>query len=117
MRPAKFPKSIRLNSLSHSFVRISVGIGILAVSPLFALGQAISPKPAPIPPVPNPCPRSTAGSTVQRPPDLFSDNGVLNVSFSYQQTTDSNGNLLHCFMTPDGLEEPTLHVKPGDTYM
>jgi len=45
---------------------------------------------------------------------LFSHNGVLNVQFSYQQTTDSVGNLLHCFMTPDGLQNPTLHVKPGD---
>jgi FtsP/CotA-like multicopper oxidase with cupredoxin domain len=39
----------------------------------------------------------------------------LNVQFSYQQTTDSIGNLLHCFMTPDGVQEPTLHVRPGDT--
>jgi len=32
-----------------------------------------------------------------------------------QQTTDSVGRLLHCFMTEDGLESPTLHVNPGDT--
>jgi FtsP/CotA-like multicopper oxidase with cupredoxin domain len=46
---------------------------------------------------------------------LFSENGVLNVRFSYQQTTDSVGRLLHCFMTPDGIQEPTLQVNPGDT--
>jgi len=52
---------------------------------------------------------------IEDPPALFSSHGVLNVRFSYQQTTDSLGDLLHCFMTPDGLQEPTLHVKPGDT--
>jgi FtsP/CotA-like multicopper oxidase with cupredoxin domain len=46
---------------------------------------------------------------------LFSQNGVLNVSFSYQTTTDSIGRQLYCFMTPEGSENPTLHVDPGDT--
>jgi hypothetical protein len=68
-----------------------------------------------VPPVPNPCPRFTAGGVVQQPPALFSHNGVLNVRFSYQQTTDAAGRLLHCFMTPDGIDEPTLHVNSGDT--
>jgi len=40
---------------------------------------------------------------------------VLNVRFSYQSTTDSVGRQVFCFMTPDGLENPTLHVNPGDT--
>ena len=69
----------------------------------------------PVAPVANPCQRFKAGGVVQNPPALFSSNGVLSVRFSYQQTTDSAGRLLHCFMTPDGLEDPTLHVKPGDT--
>lgn len=51
---------------------------------------------------------------VHNPPALFSANGVLNVQFSYQQTTDSVGRLLHCFMTPNGVQDPTLHVNPGD---
>ena len=34
--------------------------------------------------------------------------------FSYQTATDKHGRTLYCLMTPDGLEEPTLHVKPGD---
>jgi FtsP/CotA-like multicopper oxidase with cupredoxin domain len=46
---------------------------------------------------------------------LFSQNGVLNVQFSYQSVTDSVGRQLFCFMTPDGLENPTLHLKAGDT--
>jgi FtsP/CotA-like multicopper oxidase with cupredoxin domain len=66
-------------------------------------------------PVANPCARFAAGSIVQNPPPLFSQNGVLNVRFSYQTTTDTAGRQLFCFMTPNGLENPTLHVKAGDT--
>jgi FtsP/CotA-like multicopper oxidase with cupredoxin domain len=66
-------------------------------------------------PVAKACQRFPAGSVIQQPPALFSQNGVLNVSFSYQQTTDSFGRQLYCFMTPSGLENPTLYVNPGDT--
>jgi len=52
---------------------------------------------------------------VQQPPALFSENGVLNVRFSYQSATDAFGRQLFCFMTPNGLENPTLHVNAGDT--
>jgi FtsP/CotA-like multicopper oxidase with cupredoxin domain len=71
--------------------------------------------PTPVAPVPNPCPRLSAGGVIHNPPALYSSNGVLNVRFSYQQTTDLVGRLLHCFMTDTGIEEPTLHVNPGDT--
>src|SRR5260370_10815401 len=69
----------------------------------------------PVAPVANPCPRFAAGSVVHNPPALFSQNGVLNVQFSYQTVTDSVGRQLFCFMTPDGLENPTLYLKAGDT--
>jgi FtsP/CotA-like multicopper oxidase with cupredoxin domain len=46
---------------------------------------------------------------------LFSVNGVLNVRFSYQHRFDSTGRELFCFMTPEGLQNPTLHLNPGDT--
>jgi len=69
---------------------------------------------APVPPVSNPCPRFTAGSAVHNPPVLSSSNGVLNVRFSYQTTFDSHNRQLYCFMTPSGLENPTLQVNPGD---
>src|SRR6267378_863114 len=88
---------------------------VLAFSQASAFAQTTGSPPTPVAPVPNPCPRLTAGSVVRQPPALFSSNGVLNVRFSYQQTTDSVGRLLHCFMTDTGLEEPTLHVNPGDT--
>jgi FtsP/CotA-like multicopper oxidase with cupredoxin domain len=67
-------------------------------------------------PVANPCQRFTPGSVVQQPPALFSQNGVLNVSFSYQTVIQNPpGRQLFCFMTPNGLENPTLYVNPGDT--
>ena len=89
---------------------------VLAFSQASVLAQTTTgSSPTPVAPVPNPCPRLTAGTAVHQPPALFSSSGVLNVRFSYQQTTDSVGRLLHCFMTDTGLEEPTLHVNPGDT--
>ena len=87
--------------------------GVAAVAQTAATSSA--PGPTPVPPVANACQRFAAGSVVQQPPALFSQNGVLNVSFSYQTTTDQYGRQLFCFMTPDGLENPTLHLNPGDT--
>lgn len=62
-----------------------------------------------------PCPRPAAGSVIQRPPDLVSQNGVLNVALNYFTSVDDAGRTLFCFVTPDGLLSPTLHVNPGDT--
>jgi FtsP/CotA-like multicopper oxidase with cupredoxin domain len=71
----------------------------------------------PVPPVANPCPRPAAGTVVTNPPSLFSRNGVLGVDFSYQTTIDADGRKLFCFMTPAGLQNPTLYVEPGDHLM
>jgi len=68
----------------------------------------------PVPPVANPCLRPAAGSVAHDPPALFSSNGVLNVRFSYQHVIDPDARELFCFMMPDGLQNPTLHVNPGD---
>jgi hypothetical protein len=62
-----------------------------------------------------PCPRPPAGSLVRPPPHLFSHNGLLDVAFDYLTAVDDAGRTLFCFMTPDGKQSPTLHVKPGDT--
>jgi FtsP/CotA-like multicopper oxidase with cupredoxin domain len=90
---------------------------LLAFASTDSNAQTVSSAPTAtrVAPVANPCQRFKGGGVVQNPPALFSSNGVLSVRFSYQQTTDSVGRLLHCFMTPNGLEDPTLHVKPGDT--
>ncbi|HLW55641.1 MAG TPA: multicopper oxidase domain-containing protein [Candidatus Angelobacter sp.] len=93
--------------------RISVVLTVFAVL-LLAL-PAANLAAQTVAPVANPCPRLAAGSVVSNPAALFSQNGVLNVQFSYQSVTDSVGRQLFCFMTPDGLENPTLHVKAGDT--
>jgi FtsP/CotA-like multicopper oxidase with cupredoxin domain len=61
-----------------------------------------------------PCPRFPAGSTLAAPPDLFSDDGVLTVNFTYETRVDQNGNTLFCFVTDNGTQNPTLHVRPGD---
>lgn len=98
-----------MNKIQCSLIRIFVGATVLLMASLSALAQT------PVAPVSNPCPRLKAGSLVVQPPSIFSSNGVLNARFSYQQTTDSVGRTLFCFMTPSGLENPTLHVNPGDT--
>jgi FtsP/CotA-like multicopper oxidase with cupredoxin domain len=104
-----------MRGFPRKLVLILAAAAIWVMSPWGAFAQTAAPSPTPVKPVSNPCQRFQAGSVVHNPPALFSSNGVLNVRFSYQQTTDSAGRLLHCFMTPDGLEEPTLHVNPGDT--
>jgi FtsP/CotA-like multicopper oxidase with cupredoxin domain len=97
-------------------VRALFYAAVFALAPLCALAQTTGLNTVPpIPPVANPCPRAAAGGVIQQPPALFSSNGVLNVQFSYQTTTDRYGNPLYCLMTPSGFEEPTLHVNPGDT--
>jgi FtsP/CotA-like multicopper oxidase with cupredoxin domain len=60
------------------------------------------------------CPRPDPGTLVQPPPDLLSVDGVLNASFEYYTTVDNAGRTLFCFVTPDGLQSPTLHLHPGD---
>ncbi|HUK35986.1 MAG TPA: multicopper oxidase domain-containing protein [Vicinamibacterales bacterium] len=81
---------------------------------LFAWQAAAQP---PVPPVANPCQRPSAGSIVQNPPALVSFAGFLTVRLSYQHAFDDAGRELLCFMTQDGLENPTLHVQPGDRLM
>jgi FtsP/CotA-like multicopper oxidase with cupredoxin domain len=108
----------RGHEFARLFVRIAAGILCGVAIAVFAQASALAQTataPAPVRPVPNPCPRSKAGSVVTNPPALYSSHGVLNVQFSYQQTTDSAGRALFCFMTPNGFENPTLHISPGDT--
>ena len=52
---------------------------------------------------------------VLEPKSLYSSNGVLQATFTYQTAVDANGNTLYCFISQDGTESPTLHLKPGDT--
>ncbi len=61
------------------------------------------------------CARPAPGSVVQPAPDLYSSNGVLSLELDYYTSVDANNLTLFCYVTPDGLESPTLHVNPGDT--
>ena len=58
-----------------------------------------------------PCPRFDAGSLLQEPENLYSKNGSLEVSFSYQTRLDSYGNTLYRF-----VNLPTEHSRPRFTF-
>jgi FtsP/CotA-like multicopper oxidase with cupredoxin domain len=60
------------------------------------------------------CPRYPAGALLQDPPSLYSQNGVLEVTFQFKTTVDLQGLTRYCFVSDTGLEAPTLHVSPGD---
>lgn len=93
----------------------ALSLVLVAASPASAQ-PTVGPNTGPaVPPVDNPCPRFAQGAEIGTPPALYSQNGVLAVLFSYQQTTDAQGRTLYCYMTPDGLQNPTLNVLPGDT--
>ena len=95
--------------------RIPLTLSILAGALLVALMPSYAPAQSPVKLVNSPCTEFNPGSAIHNPPALFSSNGVLNVEFSYQTSTDSFGRQLFCFMTPQGVENPTLHLNPGDT--
>ena len=60
------------------------------------------------------CPRFPAGSATTAPPELESQNGVLEVTFKFLTVTDSQGLVRYCYVTDTGLQAPTLRVNPGD---
>ena len=75
---------------------------VLAASQAWADGHGVN------------CTRFAPGSVVLPPPDIFSQNGALNVQLNYFTRVDQDGRSLFCFQTPDGLEGPTLRLNPGD---
>jgi FtsP/CotA-like multicopper oxidase with cupredoxin domain len=63
------------------------------------------------------CPDLAEGSTVTPPTDLFSQNGVLEVTLNLQTDVDASGRQRYCYVTNTGLISPTLRVNPGDTLL
>ena len=62
-----------------------------------------------------PCPRYASGSELTLTPSLFSVNGFLQVSLTYLNRTDDDGNQYFCYMMDDGINQsPTMRVFPGD---
>ena len=60
------------------------------------------------------CQRFAAGSALATPPDLRSQNGLLEVTFKFKTVMDAQGLTRYCYLTDTGLEAPTLHLYPGD---
>jgi FtsP/CotA-like multicopper oxidase with cupredoxin domain len=60
------------------------------------------------------CPRPAAGGPLQQPPSLSSHHGVLRAQLSYETRQDDDGRTLFCYQTPEGLQNPTLRLQPGD---
>ena len=60
------------------------------------------------------CARFAAGSATTAPPELESQNGVLEVTMKFLTATDSQGLVRYCYVTDTGLQAPTLRVNPGD---
>ena len=86
---------------------------VLALN-LTGCGGSSGSAPLNVPPVQNACARPAAGSVVRNPPALFSKGGVVSANLSFQTVTDAEGRTLYCFITPSGLENPTLNINPGD---
>lgn len=62
----------------------------------------------------DPCPRPAAGSKVTLPPEIHSQNGRLEVTLNFEISEDAQGLLRFCYVTDEGLQAPTLRLKPGD---
>jgi FtsP/CotA-like multicopper oxidase with cupredoxin domain len=63
------------------------------------------------------CPDLADGSTVSAPSDLYSQNGVLEVTLNLQTDVDAAGRQRYCYVTNTGLVSPNLRVNPGDTLL
>jgi FtsP/CotA-like multicopper oxidase with cupredoxin domain len=51
---------------------------------------------------------------VEEPEDLRSQNGVLEVELTANDTAEANGATLYCYTDAAGRESPNLRVNPGD---
>ena len=60
------------------------------------------------------CPRGAVGGAVPEPAELHSHDGALKVEFSFRTMVDAAGLTRYCYITKDGLQSPTLRLKPGD---
>jgi FtsP/CotA-like multicopper oxidase with cupredoxin domain len=60
------------------------------------------------------CPRSEPGTVLEQPADLYSSRGKLDVTLHFRRATDRLGLVRYCYVSDEGEESPTLHVRPGD---
>ncbi len=90
------------------------GRGLILTMTCLCFGLLSSPSRAAEPGARTICQRPGPGSIVESPGALRSHDGVLNVALNYVTSLGTAHRQLFCFVTPDGLESPTLYVKPGD---
>ncbi|MGA8984391.1 MAG: multicopper oxidase domain-containing protein, partial [Candidatus Acidiferrales bacterium] len=62
----------------------------------------------------NTCPLPAIGSPVAEPEDLRSQKGVLQVDLTVHDYANTDGTTRYCYLTPNGVESPTLRLSPGD---
>jgi FtsP/CotA-like multicopper oxidase with cupredoxin domain len=60
------------------------------------------------------CPRPQAGSIVEEPDDLRSQNGVLEAQLTASNVAEPDGSVRYCYTDAAGHESPNLRVSPGD---
>jgi len=109
LRRLSIRKPVQTSYIGHRHCLVLSLVSMLSFvwAPL-AFGFSTSESPA--------CPRPGVGSVVQNPPELRSQNGVLEVSlhFRYQPTLAGQGPPRYCYVTDEGVESPTLRLHPGD---
>jgi FtsP/CotA-like multicopper oxidase with cupredoxin domain len=63
---------------------------------------------------PDPCSRPEPGALVSEPPDIRSQNGVLEAGLTALSVRESDGRTRYCFVDDQGHESPNLRVHRGD---
>src|ERR1700723_4523318 len=58
------------------------------------------------------CPRPEAGSVVEEPEDLRSQNGVLEAKLTASNAAEANGSVRYCYTDAAGRESPNLRGHP-----
>jgi FtsP/CotA-like multicopper oxidase with cupredoxin domain len=60
------------------------------------------------------CARFTAGAAVSNPPEVRSQNGVLETTLTFKAAVDAAGLTRYCYINEKGFQSPTLRAKQGD---
>lgn len=60
------------------------------------------------------CPRPAVSALVGEPPDVYSQNGLLEITLRAEDVRESDGRTRYCFIDGHGNESPNLRVNPGD---
>jgi FtsP/CotA-like multicopper oxidase with cupredoxin domain len=106
--------AILVNAGAISAQQPHPGRGAMSAQAMAAMARMAHPADAGSSTADSVCSRFTAGSTVAAPPELRSQNGVLEVTLNFLSVTDSEGLARYCYVTDTGLESPTLRVNAGD---